>query len=100
MKAQSLVKLSDSPVEDVPFCALSRPACSIPKAPQEVDVGPHIYPATEHHCMILQNRGPVDQPVELHCSLDYHREHVRGNGHLTMGHDYRHIIPMVRKGGI
>lgn len=67
-------------MEDVLLCALSQPGGSVSKAPQEGDVSAHIDPAAHRHRLVLQDRRPVEQPVELHRSLDYQREHIGGEG--------------------
>lgn len=86
-------------MEDVLLCALSQPCWSVSKAPQEDDIGAHVDPATQRHCVVLQDRGPVDKPVELYCSLDDQREHFRGEGGPTTRHNYDYIIPTSKRGG-
>lgn len=83
---------------DVLLCPLSQPCRSVSKAPQEDDVVAHVDPATHCHYVVLQDRGPVDQPVELHCSLYYQREHFRGEGGPSTRHDYDYIIPTLKRG--
>lgn len=84
-------------MEQVLLCAPAQPGGSVSEAPEEGQVGPHIDPAAHHHGLVLQNRGLVDQPVELHRSLDLQGEHLRGHGCLTFRHDHEHLKPKKRQ---
>lgn len=79
------------------FCALSQPGWSISKAPEEGEVVPDIDPATYCHCLVVHDRGLVDQPVELHCSLDQQGEHLRGDGCVRARQDHSYIKPALRR---
>lgn len=77
---------------------LSQPGTSVSKAPQEAEVGPGIDPTTQHRRLVQQDRRQVEQPVELHRSLDDQWEHIGGERGAASRHDHNYIIPVSRKG--
>lgn len=77
--------------------SLSRPAGSISKAPHEGEVGPSVDPAAHRDGLVRQDRGLVDQPVELHGRLDQDRVHVGGKDRLTPGRHGNDIVTTPRQ---
>lgn len=75
------------------FSGIPRPRRSVSKAPQEADVGPISDPTRQHGSLVKQDRGRMEEPVELHCLLNMQREYIRGGGGLASEHDHHHIIP-------
>lgn len=87
-----------SPVVDMLLRALSRPRRTISEAPQEADICPRSEPAGQRGRLVLQHRGPVQQPVEPHRPLDDQWEHSGGEGGLASPpQDHEHIITTYKR---
>lgn len=77
--------------------ALSGPAGSISEAPHEGEVGPRVDPAAHRDRLVRQDRGLVDQPVQLHGCLDQDRVRMGGEDRLTPGRHDNDIVTTPRQ---
>lgn len=84
-------------MERVVFGGVPKPGGSVSEAPQEADVGPVSDPTRQRDSLVEQDRGLMEEPVELHRPLNPQREHVRGGGGPASEHDHHHIVPASKR---